>query len=258
MKKLLSLLCMAACLFSLAACTADGDKSNVTLSEAEQKSYNTVFEFFVGGIASTPDADVALILENQGGQYVEEVVTGVGVVYPAWVSTRDEVGAYVGILETDCKVVGDTVVVTGKVDYALRDAGVRMTFDKDGTIAGFVIEPFYTWGEKMTKAALNTVIGIGVVFAVLILMSWLISCFKYINSIETAIKNKRESKSQVAQEGMDNTIAQIVKKEEEELVDDLELAAVIAAAVAAYTGTSADGFVVRSIRKSNKNKWKNA
>ena len=57
---------------------------------------------------------------------------------------------------------------------------------------------------------------------------------------------------------MDNTIAQIVQKEEEELVDDLELAAVIAAAVAAYTGTSADGFVVRSIRKSNKNKWKNA
>lgn len=257
MKKLFSLLCMAACLFTLAACTTDGSNST-TLSEAEQKSYNTVFEFFVSGIAATPDEDVALILENEGGQYVEEVVTGVGVVYPAWASTRDEVGAYVGILETDCKVVGDTVVVTGKVDYALRDASARMTFDKDGTIAGFVIEPFYTWGEKMTKAALNTVIGIGVVFAVLILMSWLISCFKYINSIETAIKNKRENKTQVAQEGMDNTIAQIVKKEEEELVDDLELAAVIAAAVAAYTGTSTDGFVVRSIRKSNKKRWKNA
>lgn len=257
MKKLLSLLCMAACLFSLAACTTDSS-NNTTLSESEQKSYNTVFEFFVEGIAATPDEDVALILENEGGQYLEEVVTGVGVVYPAWAATRDEVGAYVGILETNCKVADDTVVVTGKVDYSLRDASVRMTFDKKGAITGFVIEPFYTWGEKMTKAALNTVIGIGVVFAVLILMSLLISCFKYINSIETAIKNKRENKTQVAQEGMDNAVAQIVKKEEEELVDDLELAAVIAAAVAAYTGTSADGFVVRSIRKSNKNKWKNA
>jgi hypothetical protein len=41
-------------------------------------------------------------------------------------------------------------------------------------------------------------------------------------------------------------------------VDDLELAAVISAAVAAYTGTSSDGFVVRSIRKSNKKRWLNA
>ena len=74
MKKLLSLLCMAACLFSLAACTTDSGNNNAALSESEQKSYNSVFEFFVEGIASTPDADVALILENEGGQYVDEVV----------------------------------------------------------------------------------------------------------------------------------------------------------------------------------------
>ena len=37
------------------------------------------------------------------------------------------------------------------------------------------------------------------------------------------------------------------------------LAAVIAAAVAAYEGSaSTDGFVVRSIRKSNNNKWRRA
>ena len=46
---------------------------------------------------------------------------------------------------------------------------------------------------------------------------------------------------------------------EEELSDDTELVAVIAAAVAAYEGSgSTDGFVVRSIRKSNKSKWQNA
>ena len=144
MKKLLSLLCMAACLFSLAACTTDSGNNNAALSESEQKSYNSVFEFFVEGIASTPDADVALILENEGGQYVEEVVSGVGVVYPAWKNNRSEIGEYIGILETECKVAGDTVVVTGKVDYSKRDASVRMTFDKNGAIAGFAIEPFYT------------------------------------------------------------------------------------------------------------------
>ena len=53
-------------------------------------------------------------------------------------------------------------------------------------------------------------------------------------------------------ESIDNTIAQIVEKEED-VTDDLELVAVIAAAIAASEGqTSTDGFVVRSIRKVNR------
>lgn len=110
----------------------------------------------------------------------------------------------------------------------------------------------------MGKAGLNTLIGIGVVFIVLILISLLISCFSLINKAEQAIKNRKENKAAVAAAGMDNTIAQIVQKEEEELVDDLELVAVISAAVAAYTGSSTDGFVVRSIKKSNKKRWQSA
>ena len=38
--------------------------------------------------------------------------------------------------------------------------------------------------------------------------------------------------------------------------NDLELAAVIAAAVAAAEGTSTDDFVVRSIKRRKTNKWK--
>ena len=37
--------------------------------------------------------------------------------------------------------------------------------------------------------------------------------------------------------------------------DDLELIAVITAAIAAQEGTSTDGFVVRSIRRRPSNKW---
>ena len=60
-------------------------------------------------------------------------------------------------------------------------------------------------------------------------------------------KNKKDAKS----ESIDNTIAQIVEKEESvDVSDDLELVAVIAAAIAASEGAaSTDGFVVRSIRK---------
>ena len=39
-------------------------------------------------------------------------------------------------------------------------------------------------------------------------------------------------------------------------VDDLELIAVITAAIAAQEGTTTDGFVVRSIRRRPSNKWR--
>ena len=42
---------------------------------------------------------------------------------------------------------------------------------------------------------------------------------------------------------------------EETVTDDLELIAVITAAIAAQEGTSTDGFVVRSIRRRPSNKW---
>ena len=70
------------------------------------------------------------------------------------------------------------------------------------------------------------------------------NCDQYVEQI---LKAKEEAKD-VNETAVDNTIAQIIEKEE--LSDDLELVAVIAAAIAASEGAaSTDGFVVRSIRK---------
>ncbi len=58
---------------------------------------------------------------------------------------------------------------------------------------------------------------------------------------------------------VDHVIAQIVENEEDELIGDNELVAVITAAIYASMGDAvpAEGFTVRSIRKVNK-RWKNA
>ena len=102
----------------------------------------------------------------------------------------------------------------------------------------------YDMSELMTNAALNTLLGMGTVFIVLILISLIISCFNFIPKIQEAFA-KKAKKEDVKAEAVDNTIAQIVEKEE---ADDLELIAVISAAIAASEGaTSTDGFVVRSI-----------
>lgn len=103
---------------------------------------------------------------------------------------------------------------------------------------------------------MNTLIGMGTVFVVLILISLIISAFGVIPKIEAKLKAREKQQIPAARPV---PAAAPVVQVEEELSDDTELVAVIAAAVAAYEGSgSTDGFVVRSIRKSNKSKWQNA
>lgn len=105
-------------------------------------------------------------------------------------------------------------------------------------------------GSKMTTAALNTLIGMCTVFAVLIIIIGVISLFRFI----PVIQDKFTKKNDAVQKSADSAAAQSVQAEEDtDVSDDLELVAVIAAAIAASEGAaSTDGFVVRSIRKVNR------
>lgn len=107
-----------------------------------------------------------------------------------------------------------------------------------------------SFASKMGTAALNTLLGLSTVFIVLLLISAIISLFKFIPKIQNKLANKGKEKTTEA--AVDNAIAQITQNEE--LCDDLELVAVITAAVAMASGTSSDGFVVRSIKKAKRNR----
>lgn len=253
MKKFFKLLCLAACVFSITACSSNTkeDSSKIFYNESD---YTATIEDNLKFLSDTSDSELKQLVEVNEGYYSDELVDWIN----SWINTRPEVGEYIGVLEYDFDADSDRVTVVAKVDYTLRDANFKISFLKDGSLDYTTYDVQYTLGEKMGKAALNTVIGISVVFVVLILISLLIGCFKYINMAETAIKNRKAAKSADSEAAVDNAIAQIVQKEEGELVDNLELVAVISAAVAAYTGTSTDGFVVRSIKKSNKKRWMNA
>lgn len=106
-------------------------------------------------------------------------------------------------------------------------------------------------GERMEKAALNTLIGMGTVFIVLIIIIGVISLFKFIPMIQDRLAKK--SAGNVQESGVSAATQMSNVQEDTDVSDDLELVAVIAAAIAASEGAaSADGFVVRSIRKVNK------
>lgn len=140
------------------------------------------------------------------------------------------------------------IAVNLPVSGSDHDVIVEVLFDEDHDVQSVTANVSYSFGEKMSKAGLNTLMGIGTVFIVLILISLIISAFAVIPKIQNALANKNKP-ADVKSDAVDNTIAQIAEREEEELADDLEIVAVISAAIAASEGTSTDGFVVRSIRR---------
>ena len=171
----------------------------------------------------------------------------------SWKNTRDELGKLNSVDGVNVVKNKDNIVVKVTASYSLRKCEVAYVYSLEGEITSMAFNPEYTFGEKMAKAGLNTLIGMGTVFCVLVFISFLISLFKYINKLAT----KSNTKNAPAPTSVDNAIAQI-EQNEEALTDDLELIAVITAAIAASEQTSTDGLVVRSIRKVNKSKWQNA
>lgn len=97
--------------------------------------------------------------------------------------------------------------------------------------------------ELLLEACYNTILGIGTVFVMLIIMSLLIYCFRIIPTLQEKFSKK------------DTAAAPAPKKVaapapvRENLVDDLELVAVIAAAIAASEQVPVDSFQVRTIKR---------
>ncbi|MDO4942049.1 MAG: OadG family protein [Lachnospiraceae bacterium] len=115
--------------------------------------------------------------------------------------------------------------------------------------------PLLSIGEVFKTALLNTVLGMGTVFAVLIFISLLISLLAYIPKILESF-NKKEPKQKTSKSAPATTpISAVQPAASDHPEDDLELIAVITAAIAASTGVPEDAFVVRSIRRSAANHW---
>ena len=166
-----------------------------------------------------------------------------------------ECGEYVSHGDYKFEPSSDELKVTTSAKFKDRDADITFVFDEDLYLDSTTIDAHYSIGEIMEKAGLNTILGMGTVFVILIFISILISLFKYIPALEEKFKNKGKAEStQEAAPAPAAVAAPVV----EEASNDDELAAVISAAIAAYeaeAGGSTDGFVVRSIKRRPSNKW---
>ena len=103
----------------------------------------------------------------------------------------------------------------------------------------------------MGAAVSNTIMGVSIVFFVLVSLSFLIYLFRFISVIEDKLTKKKIQES-VKEEKIQETLP---AEEETNLVDDLELIAVITAANAASEGGDPGQYIVRSIKKVHRNQW---
>lgn len=165
----------------------------------------------------------------------------------SWKAGEKECGEFVKHGDYTIEEKKKETVLTTDAEFENRDAKISVVFDNKGNFDSFTVDAKYSTGEILKKAGLNTVLGMGTVFSVLIFLAFIISLFKFIPNGD----NKKTKKSEAPK----TLAAPVVSQEAEEVSDDLELIAVIAAAIAASEGTSTDDFVVRSIKRRKTNKW---
>lgn len=112
-------------------------------------------------------------------------------------------------------------------------------------LAAATAVPSTDFGKMMARAMLDAVMGVGTVFLVLGFIIILISSFSFIGKFQN-----REMKQETEEKKTPDVKILMETEIEENLQDDLELVAVITAAVAAYEGeTDSSGYIVRRIKR---------
>ena len=222
------------------------------ISASDRASLESYAQQSIEMIVGMDDAQAEEILHPSSilSKYQDSMVASV----QSWVNAKEELGAYKQILAQDIEVDDDIVIKTD-CEFENGESVVTTTLSMDdlSLVSMEFATAEKTLGQKMEEAVLNTLMGVCVVFAMLFFLSFLISQFKHISKLEEGFKKKNAPAAPAPA-----PVAAPAPVEEEEVVDDGELIAVIAAAIAAAEGTSTDGFVVRSIKKSNRNKWQRA
>lgn len=239
-------------------------QEETTLSEEDQQTYadgkitmaqikelfNTYITQGVSQLGECSKEELDYIAEQNGAQtdMFENFAKIVG---------EDPCGEYKDFDKIDVTEQEDgTIDAVTMLHYSKRDLKMTMhitIFDKLGPVPTSVEFSLpdsgeESFGDKMASALSNTIMGMGTVFAVLIFISLIISCFVFIPKIMEAKEKHKSGKSDrvVVEQKAEQ---EVVISDNENSVDNLELIAVISAAIAASENTSTDSFVVRSIRR---------
>lgn len=234
-KKLLLMVSVCLMILGLTACGKTDPKS-VDYNGYTYDQLKTVTQNTVATLVNMTDEQKAAY-EASDDEMTQNIVT-------RWEDATSDVGSYVGLSDFEITKSGKTLTCEQTIEFDKREVILTYVYTYYSMeVEDVTVDKVYSLGEKMSKAGMNTLMGMGTVFVVLILISLIISCFKIFPYLESKKAGKKADTAKSGEAATQQTPAEDVQQ------DDLELVAVIAAAVAASTGTSTDDFVVRSIKR---------
>ena len=184
MKKSLLSLALVVCMVCLSCVTVFAAKDKV-LTEDQVASYKSGAVKVIEQIAGLSDEEIQNYLD-QDDDFVTAALT-------SWDNAKDELGAYVEVGDQTVTTDGNNVIINSDVTYENKTADVELIVNsKTNTSESMAFNINYTMGEKMEQAGLNTLMGLGIVFLMLIFLSFLISQFKHISKLtETSISGSK-------------------------------------------------------------------
>lgn len=237
LKKASSVCAAAVCAASLTFSGAAVVMADSEIDEAIKTQIVMTAEGLTSTIIPLSDEEIKAYLDS-GDEFTEGAME-------AWNDVKAEVGEFVEAGSAEVEFSNRQYTATVPVDFEKLDAEFVYVFeDVDGvtTPVSVAVNVQYPLSTTMKNAGLNTIMGLGTVFVILILLIFVISLFKFIPGSQGTKKEKKETApAPIPVPAV--PVPETVQDADEELV------AVIAAAIAAAEGTTTDGFVVRSIRK---------
>lgn len=259
---------LVAALFAVMLCLSACSKEVVFPEKFDAEVYGNAAIEVTKGVLQM-DTEALTIFSKDAGDYISKDDLGFDVdVYASACSgtltAREEAGEPIGILDDITYEVSgieqDIVTVTIPVQFTDYVVDYEYTFNPNEKaeynpyvttydLTQIVVSTRHTMGELMQEAGLNTLTGMGVVFIVLIFISFVISLFKYLPGSGAKKQAKKEAEKSGA-----STTASVQQPAAENLMNAQELVAVITAAVMAAGGSdsamvSSDKLVVRSIKR---------
>lgn len=251
---------MLVSVLSLTACGAGNTEAEYDEAQIEQ-----VTDFLIGYCAEADEVtleqwkdmsefSVNLQLTEAGLPFDAESFLSV---LNSWQAGVDECGNFIEHGDFEYKVTNGKTEATAEAKFEKRDGTITFLFDSEGNLESMTVSANMKTGEILKKAGLNTVLGMGTVFSVLILIAFIISLFKFIPRIQAMFSGKPKE-SPESGHPKPEVLLPAESEETSGAADEGEMIAVIAAAIAAAEAEkgNTDGFVVRSIRRRPSNKWR--
>lgn len=231
-KKLGLMLCVISCLVLMMGCSLTKENRNLSKSKLIKSAEEFATQWF--------EYDFEATVEQYADQMGKEQVDS----YKEYAKMRKKHGAMKKIVDKDYSTASDTATVALTITTEKSGKLVfTVIYSENGEISDWKAEEYQSIGKTMGRAGLNTVMSMAIVFIVLIFISFLISCFKFIGGTQQKGVPMPAPVPVVPPAPVPEVYA-----EEENLAGDLELVAVITAAIAAASENECtDGLIVRSI-----------